>query len=210
MKRYIVILSLILIRGYAALAQQFVNLDFENANLSGYSAGSVPAIDAIPGWTAYLDGTPLVNINYDTSPLSGIDIFGGSSLQGNYYITLSGTLSQPASIGQTGTVPITAQSLTWWGAGPDVLSFNGQTLPFKIIGGTAQYNIYAADISAFAGQTGQLLFTSDRLPTADSDIIDNIQFSPVPEPSSAFLLLLGSGVLMYVRRPRFTPTPSLA
>jgi hypothetical protein len=67
---------------------------------------------------------------------------------------------------------------------------------------TANYNIYEANIGAFAGQTGQLLFTSTGYPTAVGDMIDNIQFSssPIPEPSPSLLLLLGSGVIIYVRR----------
>ena len=57
-------------------------------------------------------------------------------------------------------------------------------------GSTPLYNIYAANISAYAGQTGQLLFTTH--PGRDN-YLDNLQFSnlPVPEPESLALLVVG-------------------
>jgi hypothetical protein len=100
-----------------------------------------------------------------------------------------------AGIGQTGTIPISAQSLTFWGwAGINDISFNGQTLPLTVISNTADYNIYGANISGYAGQTGQLLFTT--VP-GGQDFIDNIQFStlPVPEPSQFALAALGALLL---------------
>jgi hypothetical protein len=205
MKKYIIILILILIGWCDAFAQGFVNTDFESANLSGYGAGSVPATNAIPGWTAYLGGTPLTNINYDVSPSSGgrgVYIYNSTNLQGNYYVYIEGTSSEHASIGQSATIPLTAQSLIWWGFGPDILSFNGQSLPFSNIGSGTHYDIFAANISAFAGQTGQLLFTSDAYPAAPGDFIDNIQFSssPIPEPSALGLSVLGGLCFLWNRR----------
>jgi hypothetical protein len=188
-------------------AQGFVNLDFEGANISGYSAGSVPASDAIPGWMAYLGGTPLSNINYNTGGSGNmVEIVGVNPIQGNYFIHIQGNGSDntQASIGQTGTIPVTAQSLIFWGGGlgQNDISFNGHTLSFTALGFGANYVIYGIDISAFAGQTGQLLFTSSSWPAAVGDNIDNIQFSssPIPEPSAVSLLLLGCGVLIYARR----------
>jgi len=53
-----------------AFSRQFVNLDFESANLSGYSPpNGVPASDAVPGWTAYVSSTELTTIGYDVLTL---------------------------------------------------------------------------------------------------------------------------------------------
>ncbi len=202
MKKSTILLILILVGIRHTFAQGFVNLDFESANLSGYTAGSVPASNAIPGWTAYLGGAPLMNINYDVSPSSGglgVYIYSGSNLQGNYYVYTEGTSGEAASIGQTGTIPITTQSLVWWGFGGEV-SFEGQQLSVSNIGSGPHYDIFSANVSAFAGQTGQLLFTSTHFPVAEGDTIDNIQFLSAPEPSSSWLVLLGCGVLIYAHR----------
>ena len=204
MKKSTILLILILVGIRHTFAQGFVNLDFESANLSGYSAGSVPATDAIPGWTAYLGGTPLTNINYNTG--GSVEIVGSSAMQGNFYIRLQsgGSSSTEPSIGQTGTIPETAQSLIWWGiVAPVVLSFNGQTLSFSMLGpATGSAFIYGVDISSFAGQTGQLLFASTSPLSLGPSFIDNIQFSssPIPESSAVSLLLLGGGVLIYAHR----------
>ncbi|HVU07400.1 MAG TPA: hypothetical protein VHG89_02525 [Verrucomicrobiae bacterium] len=191
--------------------QSFVNLDFEQANVSGYSPGdSVPASDAIPGWTAYTNGAVLENITYDTGFGVAIEGTNGITVQG-YSIHLAGSKAQPAAIGQVGAIPITAQSLIFDGiffyTGADTVSFNGQALTVQVIGQTSSYNVYGADISAFAGQTGQLLFTDTILPSALGDRIDNIQFSssPIPEPSASWLVLIGSGIFFYVRHNRKLP-----
>jgi len=187
-----------------AQGQGFVNLDFENAAVTPVSGnpGHIVASDAILGWTAYLGGNPQTIIGYDTVSLGGAAVFledanapsGGGPLpiQGNYSMLLQGsTASTPtaASIGQTGQIPVNSLSLMFWGYSSDV-SFGGQTLSLVVLGSTPNYNIYGADISAFAGQTGQLLFTAQ---SGSEDIIDNIQFSPsaVPEPNSFGLFGLG-------------------
>jgi PEP-CTERM motif len=215
--KWVMVLAAASLVSQTGKTQGFVNLDFENADLSAYGAGPVPTASAIPGWTAYISGVPLTNIDYLASLtyLDGnniqVDIMGtpigAPPIQGDYYVYLQGSLQNPAAIGQTGTIPITAKSLVIWGSinGGGILgspvSFNGNILPLSQ---TGQTGIYTADISAFAGQTGQLLFTSVLFPGGGGDFIDNIQFStlPVPEPASQFLLFLGSGILFYVRTRR--------
>ena len=55
---------LLCVCGHLGFSQGFVNLDFESANLSGYSspAGGVLTSDAIPGWTAYIGSTELTTM----------------------------------------------------------------------------------------------------------------------------------------------------
>ena len=208
MKKSIIILTLMGTGMLSVFAQGFLNFGFENANVSGNSPGSVAAANAIPDWTAYLGGTAQANINYDVSLVSGgfqVDLLdansGQSIIQGNYEIALEGSASESASIGQTGTIPVTAQSLIWSGSGPDSLSFNSQELPISILGYSGNYTIYGANISALAGETGQLLFTSSSFPAAPVNIIDNIQFSssPVPEPNILSLSALG-GLFLVLRK----------
>jgi hypothetical protein len=192
-------------------AQGFINLNFETANLSGYNAGSVPATNAIPGWTAYVNGNQAAQILYNTINLDepAVSIQGTNStsitpIQGNFSVFLQGgsafAFGDNSAIGQTGQIPVTALSLVFWGyASSTNVSFAGQTLSLVTLGSTSNYNIYGADVSAFAGQIGQLLFTASRL---NNDIIDNIQFSstPVPEPSTLALSGLGGLFLAWRRR----------
>ena len=200
MKKYLILLMLI--RTLDAFAQGFVNLDFENANLSGYGPGLVPASDAIPGWTASLGGVTQANIYYDVAPSAlGIYIYDNSDLQGNYSVLIQGTSNEPASIGQTATIPTSTQYLIWWGfLDPDGLTFNGQPLSFSNVGNGPHYDIFEASISAFAGQTAELLFTSRGLPAAGGGSIDNIQFSSSAVPEPPILDWLGLGTLLFVRR----------
>jgi hypothetical protein len=206
----ILLTSFVVLLGQNGAAQGFVNLDFEDANVSAYGAGSIPAINGIPGWSAYVNGSRVSQILYNTINLDepAVTIQGTNSssltpIQGNFSVLLQGgsvyATGSSSAIGQTGQIPITAQSLTFWG-GDNFVSFNGQPLSIVLlgIGSNPNYNIYGADISAFAGQTGQLLFTAPKLTGA---IIDNIQFSSsaVPEPSEFALAALGALLLGFRR-----------
>ena len=192
------------------LSQGFVNLDFEASSATSF------ANVAIPGWTA--TGSVL----YDTVSLGGAAVIledtnasslGPAPLQGTYSVLLYGASSiyappdeqYPASIGQAGMISTTAQSMTFWcnqsqfnGSSLIQVTFNGLPIDYLVTGGTANYTIYSADISAYAGQTGQLLFTA---PVNTSALLDNIQFStsPVPEPSMFALTALGSLLLGFGR-----------
>jgi hypothetical protein len=209
----------------SGLAQGFVNLDFEDATviLAG-SPDMIEASSAIPGWAAYygsssnptLSGT-LANIFYDSQTIGGAGVFlddantpsgtDGLSLipiQGSFSVFLEGSIpyaAVAASIGQTGTISNTARSLTFFAEqGGLQVTFNGQNIPFSAIGNGAGYTIYGADISNYAGQTGQLLFTAPGNNSAA--LLDNIQFSSssVPEPSELALTALGALLLGFRRR----------
>ena len=192
-------------------AQGFADLNFEHPIPPlPTGSGNISVANAIPGWTAYFGASAQTAIGYDTVSLGGEAVIledtnapGGVPLpiQGSYSVLLEGSalaVATTASIGQTGTIPVTAQSLTFWGVlaanvqGQNLqLSFNNQALSFTAISNALNYTVYGANISPFAGQTGQLLFT---VPVQGIALLDNIQFSslPVPEPSTFALTALGA------------------
>jgi hypothetical protein len=209
----VVLVSLALLRD--ASGQDFVNLDFEAANLSAYGAGPalVPATNAIPGWTAYVGGNPQSNIFYNAISLgsTSISILGTngvpSSLDGAFSIDLyGGVTATAASISQTGLVPANAVSIFFKAqySGPPggllVVSIGGQNIPFFVIASGQNYTLYGGDVSAFAGQSEQLMFSA---PEGNNNYweIDDIVFSPstVPEPIALGLFALG-GLLLGLRR----------
>jgi hypothetical protein len=207
----IILVVFIQFLSHSAHAQGFINLNFESANVSGFSTGSVPAANAFPGWTAYIAGVQQSSVIYDTIPLdnAAVTLQGTNSdslmpIQGDFTAWLFGSSSfasqqQSAGLGQTGQIPVNAESLIFWGyAGSTDVSFDNQTLSLLLLGSTANYDIYGANISAFAGETGQLLFTAQP---GENDEIDNIQFSPssVPEPNSLALCAL-AGLFLAWRR----------
>ena len=110
-----------------------------------------------------------------------------------------------ASITQTGTVPVDAQSLQLKVAGPSPfeVSLAGQRLNLIPLGSGANYTLYAADISALRGQMGDLTITAMAAPHA-SDYFDSIIFSTqaIPEPSPISLFGLGALCLARASDPR--------
>ena len=222
-------LTVILI-DHHCFSQGFINLNFESATITTAPGFSFYVLEsnAIPGWTATplngLDGN--LYIGYDTISLGGAAVFledtnafsggGPLPLQGLYSILLQGYQgdtnnndSNPltASIGQTGQIPIGSESLEFWGAGLAnfQITFQGQVIPYFSIGNGSGYTIYEANISAFAGDTGQLLFTALA---NGNGLIDNIQFltTPVPEPSVFGLSALGSLFPIWRRWRKFLQT----
>jgi len=190
----------------------FQNLDFESANLSPVSAGlrggAVPISSALPGWSGLLGTSPVTSVlqnNYDTRD-AGISILGPNWNSGNgnpgiiggsYTVDLQpglgpgGTLVG-TSLFQSGTIPANAESLqfkaeSFEGSAPLSVSFAGDSLTlFAVSSGVAPsgqpYTVYGANISPFAGETGQLQFTATL---ANAVELDDISLSPsaVPEPS---------------------------
>jgi len=213
MKLASVIFTLLFAVSSRGLGQSFVNLDFEAASIftNGAPQAKTLASVAIPGWTAYIGGSAQSYINYNATPLSaaavtlqGTNTDFDPAIAGGYSIMLWGEFNplanarftNSAAIGQTGQIPPSALTLTFWGnLGGMQASFNGQPLNFIVTGSTANYTIYAADISAFAGQTGELLLTDPFYGNnfGGPATIDNLQFSntAVPEPGEMALLALG-------------------
>lgn len=220
----ILLLALLLLICRNGRAQgDFQNMDFEDSVIVsshpyGGGAFNVGTAD-VPGWTEYYgwsdvnySGGTTLQYNDPTLDAPGVTLFdavvlGSYAIQGNYSIYLYGgdtpSMTTGAAIGQTGTIPTTAQSLTFdlgQHFGSLQVTFNGQPLDYLVTGSAASYTIYSADISAYAGEAGQLLFTA---PYYSNAMLDNIQFSssPVPEPGVLALTALGT-VLLGCRRFR--------
>jgi hypothetical protein len=194
-KTLIILLQLYVVR--IGFSQGFVNLNFEAANLSGYSHGIVPDTNAFPGWTVLAP-----YIVYNDFSLSGGSIsimdsntpYAGMPIQGKYSALFWGANSYSISLGQTGQVPAWAQTITFWGDDQGFqITFNGQLLNFSTLSTAASYTVYGANISAFVGQTGQLLITA---PPTTVGTIDNIRFSATAIPEPRVLALEALGILL--------------
>src|SRR5437870_2365448 len=86
--------------GHAQGTLQFVNLNFESPilPLDPNDPNGVPVINALPGWTAFIGGSQVDRIFYDTVSLGGaaISLHDPMShfyqpLQGNYNVLLQGS-----------------------------------------------------------------------------------------------------------------------
>ena len=178
----------------------FANLDFENPITPLVPVNfQVPTTNGIPGWAAYTYGGSSSFIVYNTLSLgaAAVSLQGPGSheliIQGNYTVYLQGSSAGSpgsAAVGQVGQIPVGSKSLLFWGSLFMNVSFNGQTMPLSVVGQTLNYLIVGADVSEFAGQTGELLFTA---PAGFSAFLDNVQFStsPIPEPESVALVPIG-------------------
>ena len=217
--------------------QNFTNLDFEDANVTGYAPGDfIPVIDAFPGWSAsYSNSYPggvveASNVGYDAISLAGATISVNDknspspifdAIDGCYSAFLFGGwdagASTPATLSQTGLVPIGTKWLSFsvqyaFDATPLIVSVNGQPI------NTGQYSTTSYDISSFAGQTVTLSFTEPAFPgnppggDPSLAILDDITFvpGPVPEPSTVSLIAISILILCLCSRmiwPKNLPEP---
>jgi hypothetical protein len=203
-----IVVSILLLAGLDfGQSQGFTNLDFEKATIVAGPGGlGAVASNAIPAWTAFINGTAQTVIGYNIISLgdAAVSIQGPGSgepiLQGQYTVLLQANYPSATiipAIAQTGTIPSSAQSFMFY---TDFyfwqVFFANQQIPLSVLGSTSTYKIYGGDISTFAGQTGQLLIQGNGL-------LDNIQFSssPIPEPTAFALATLG-GLLLGFRRWR--------
>lgn len=222
-KATLVLVFVLLVTGQAGRAQSFVNLNFENAVIvydpSGLYPDSCYASLAVPGWTACINAAPQADTIHNDVSLGAAEVsihdqndpFGYLPIAGNYSIMLQGEYNpdnssgfmDSASIGQVGTIPANTQSFVFWGFNVVNLqiTFNGQSLAYNAVGSGSGYVIYDGDISGYAGQTGELLFTA---PDNGAAMLDNIQFSTnaIPEPNVLALSTLGTVLLGLSRRKR--------
>jgi hypothetical protein len=189
----------------------FANLNFEAANIPANTPDGVvvTVTQALPGWTVLSGGG--VGYNFETLGGAYVSLFGPSygAIQGNYSASLVGQFfpEQPpylsAAIGQTGQIPQDAQTLIFWASPGNSLqaAFDGQMLPLIQLGSGANYVVEAANISSYAGKTGQLSFTASPLVYGGFNLLDNIQFSSsaIPEPGTCVLLFCGAVLLGLTR-----------
>lgn len=185
----------------------FQNLSFESAR--PFFDPSIPvdhnpvnATNALRGWTIY-GGYTYPGILYNNEALDSASIsllsinytYGIPGFaSGAFYVKLRGASFDPTqipAIGQTAQIPVSAMSLTLIAYDPPEVTFQGNTIPLVNMGNCGlyfgtYYSTYGGDISAFAGQVGQLRFSSGF------SYFDNIQFStqPIPEPSAQGLFAL--------------------
>ena len=212
----------------------FQNLNFESANVDASGVepypNFVPISSALPGWTAYLGAVQVTQVGYNAPANSTASItligptwnsadagrYGGVGIiDGNYSLDLqTGANSQGlinVSVAQNGTVPGSAESLQFEASEttPLTVTFNGNVLsPVVLSSGVSAdgvpYNLYGANISAWAGDTGIMEFTADQV-AENYVVLDDISFSTqvVPEPSP--LALTGLGALAFALYRRFSP-----
>lgn len=221
MKNNIVLQFGILLASFLAISPSlnaqgtFQNLNFEQANPvpagNPYPSFNVTTASALPGWTVYYGSSQQAQVAYDTESLGATQVslegVGYGAIDGNYSVFLQGGItSSGASISQTGLIPIFAQSLLFEAGqpslGPFTVSIGNQSIPFSAIGSGPNYTLFAANISAWAGDTEQLTFSA--LENNNSDwLLDDISFSPnaVPEPSTMALIVTG-GIAFGVRQWR--------
>jgi hypothetical protein len=203
----------------------FQNLDFEQAkpvSIIGnpfYPYAVTPA-SALPHWTVETGGEPASEVFFNTQSegAASIDLFGPGwnqlspgIIDGKYTVFLQANEFNSGSISQIGTVPVNSKSIQFksadiLGSGPLDVSFAGINLsPILLSSGTSPsgqpYDVYEADISPYANQTGELQFTVPIISPYFVEL-DDISFSPVPvvpEPSITTLSAIG-GLLLYTRR----------
>jgi hypothetical protein len=199
----------------SAFAQgTFQNLDFEAANLSGYSPPAlVPTTSAFPGWQALIGTTPTSTVGYNSETLSiaSISINDEMLIQGNYTAFLQsaivGSQSTSVTLSQTGIVPNGTESIELDANEPNggafAVTLGGDNLTMFPLQTFSGYTLYGGNVSAWAGQDVALSIT--QLPPSSSSglftpsllELDNITFSTtaVPEPNS--ILLTGIGGLIF-------------
>lgn len=198
--------------GHRGFSQRFVNLDFESAKVIPLTSGanfppnSVATTNAVPGWDVYYGSSQQSQITYNDPALGSTFVTllatNGEQLAGNYSVLLQGGgTASAATISQTALVPVSAESMLFYGAENSsispglVVSMGGQDLSLSVISNELNYTVYGADVSSFAGQIETLSFSALEASGGYNNWdIDNIQFStsPVPEPSTLAFCALGS------------------
>ncbi len=213
----------------SASAQSFVNLDFDQAHPAD-GVYILPWDQGAPGW-GHSDGDStdylsyIGNAGYSQTYVLMLAPFGAAS--GPYGLGMrSGTFHEEeprgdfvqAFISQTGTLGPQVTSVNLLSSSYLFgLTLNGTSIDMRPVGLDPTSPTYAedvmtywgewtGDVSSFAGQVVDLKITDLQLPpNAPLLEVDQIQFLPVPEPSTVALFWLGLLLVAYRSRSAGRP-----
>ena len=198
----------------------FQNLGFESAQISNLPFPQwtwEPINQALPGWCGYLGSNEVTIVQHNSHPLdsAGLSIFGPTGwttsiahgkyavmLQAGYdpFETVGGKVR--AAIGQTAPIVSSDKALFYYATASLEVTFSGQMIPTYVMGqGPNGYSLWGGDVQAFAGQSGELRFTTGGPLGLTSSYLDFIRFSdqPIPEPSASGLFAAGALLLSWLR-----------
>ena len=215
--------SILLLSALPTHAQSFQNLKFEQANPFYIGNQDYPVVtisSAVPDWTVYSTVDSYGDYSQQTTCFYGTISLGGTGLtligpatpsneataiDGHYSVFLQTYAPNNwVSISQTGLIPSGTQSLIFEATGGEVpflsVQIGTQTVPFSAIGSGANYTLFAANISAWAGDVEPLTFTAYSSGYPDSWELDDISFSPTAVPEPRTLALSGLGAMIFGAR----------
>jgi hypothetical protein len=219
-KASIVLASLV---AFSSSAQDFVNLNFENAIVPSRhpQPGEFVFLQwntAAPGWS-HSDGGDTSIIYYGSEHLGLsqyyilVDQYSpfyapGGQLAGRYSLAFASGIQQgsvPGSpwvnayLAQTGLIPEGMNSLTLLATGPFQVYVDG--VPISMTP-TAENHGFIGDISQYAGTVAEIKIVNTALTVHTPTVLDNVSFSPVPvpEPTAIAIVALGVALLGGTRR----------
>ena len=212
----------------SAFAATFQNLDFDSATTNitlslppDQGVGYGPASDLLPGWQLFQGTDPVSLVGYDLYPISFrvASLYDANSqgfpapVSGRYSLGLYPGYNdnapfeyQPFSLVQTGDIGANVQSIRFINyGGPFELRVNGTLIPLSYEYQVAGTNLdtrlanVTGDVTAFAGQTVQLKFTTVDVAGSVVNGLDVIELSTqaAPEPGETALFLLGLCLMGY-------------
>jgi hypothetical protein len=211
-QRLILCAAVLLARFCAPAQGTFQNLNFEQA-VDAPGSFLMSASNAFPGWTVYGGGIPLTEVGHDNALGAPVGLGDSAApylvLEGSFSVIL-GSVFSPISgaIAQSGVIPAGSESLRFLALGELSVFFAGHSLPLQVLGNLPYFGqIYGANISAYAGQYGQLMFQTSPSSFGGINILDDISFSTqaIQEPGVLSILGLGASMLSllhWARRAR--------